>query len=135
MLAIPGYVSFRDKTNEDLLTNYASDDPLIVFVRILYIFTMCFTYPISFFIARHICNELMYRFQFRKLPRVPGTPSGPPVQSVPLWRHLFMTFLLLGSTVAVTLYVSKLGLVMSLTGSVCAVCVAFVFPPICAISS
>jgi hypothetical protein len=45
-LAVPGYMTFRNTTKSNVLNNYAASDPVFIAVRIAYVVTMAFTYPI-----------------------------------------------------------------------------------------
>jgi len=135
LTAIPGYISFRDNIKEDLLKNYSQDDSKIIFVRMLFVLSMALTYPICLFISRHILNEMLHRFQNRGVDRIIGTPSGPAVQLISTTRHLFLTFLLFFSSVTVVMFVDRAGVAMSITGNVCALSLAFILPPACAIRS
>lgn len=47
IFAVPGYLTFRNETLTNVLNNYANDDPVMIGVRIAYVLTMAFTYPIS----------------------------------------------------------------------------------------
>jgi sodium-coupled neutral amino acid transporter 11 len=119
LIAIPGFLTFRDTTNEDLLSNYSDEDPIIIAARCVYILTMAFTYPMSFFVNRHVTNVLVFRgddFQS--------------TQEMSLMRHLLLTLPIWGSTVIICLCTSSLSFVMSLTGGLGAVTLAFVIPPV-----
>mmetsp|Transcript_12965 Transcript_12965/g.25141 ORF Transcript_12965/g.25141 Transcript_12965/m.25141 type:complete len:556 (-) Transcript_12965:439-2106(-) len=135
LMAIPGYLSFRDTVKQNILDNFAPDDVKIILVRVLFMITMSFTYPICFFICRHILNEMMYRWKNRHKDRIPGTPAGISIKDVSLKRHLTLSLTLFVISITIALLVDDLGLVMGLTGNVSAVSISFVLPPICAMRS
>ena len=134
-MAIPGFLTFRDSVAQDLLKNYAIRTPEVVVVRCMYLFTMAATYPLSFFVCRHILNELIARGRAWSLgvAITPGTPSGLPVQRVSLSLHLALTAAIFLPSIGITMVVRDLGLTMSVTGSVFSTLVAFVFPPLCSL--
>lgn len=134
-MAVPGYLSFRSSIKPDLLMSYGLHEPEIIAIRILYICTMCCTFPLSFFVCRHIENEVVGRLieWYTGTVHTPGTPSAMPISRAPLPVHLALTLPLFLSAVGITMGVRDLGLVMGLTGSVFSTCVAFIFPPVCAI--
>lgn len=135
LLAVPSYISFRSTVKQNILANFAPDDFKIVVVRVFFLFTMAFTYPICFFICRHILNELIYRWEHRRQARTPGTPAGLSIKEVPPRRHLMLTLTIFSASVAIVCFVDELGLVMAATGNVCAVSIAFVLPPLCEMKS
>ncbi|CAK9101079.1 tRNA/tmRNA (uracil-C(5))-methyltransferase (tRNA (uracil(54)-C(5))-methyltransferase) (tRNA(m5U54)-methyltransferase) (RUMT) (tmRNA (uracil(341)-C(5))-methyltransferase) [Durusdinium trenchii] len=135
LLAVPAYLAFRDQISQNILKNFAGGDGKIIIVRVLFLLTVSFTYPICFFICRHILNELIYRWQHRHQDRPPGTPAGLSIKQVPQSRHVALTLSLFASTLVIVSFVDQLGLVMSLTGNISAVSIAFILPPLCAIKS
>ncbi|GBG29406.1 Amino acid transporter, putative [Hondaea fermentalgiana] len=134
-LAIPGYISFRETVKQNILDNFAPNDLKIVIVRVLFMITMSFTYPICFFICRHILNEMIYRWKNRDKERVPGTPAGISIKDISQRRHLTLTFVLFTASILIALAVDDLGLVMAVTGNISAVSISFVLPPLCAMRS
>jgi len=133
--ALPGYAAFREHTQGNILNNFSASDAKIIAVRLLFMLTMSFTYPICFFICRHIINEMLYRFEQRNTPRIPGTPAGLSIKDIPSGRHRALTLVLFSSSVVLCLFIKDLGLVMSLTGNISAVSIAFIMPPLCALKS
>lgn len=122
IFALSGYLTFRGQTKSNLLNNYAADDTLILITRVIYVFTMAFTYPISFYVTRHIIYVLVYR--------------GPQYTSYyekdsPMATHVVITVGLFVLTMIPVMFVTNLGPVMSITGSVAAVMLAFVLPSMC----
>ena len=134
-LAVPGYSTFTTETKGNILQNYDQADPVFIVVRLLFLLSTALTYPLTFFICRHILNEVAYRWQFRKSIRTPGTPSGLSIEQNSTSRHLILSISLFAISLVIVMFVDKLGFVMSVTGSITAVAIAFVFPPLCSIRS
>ena len=120
LLAVPGYLTFGAKTEANLLNNYDISDGVVIFMRCIYVLTMAFTYPLTFFVARHIVNVWAF-----------AGPRYQTVQRMPRRRHFALTFGLFFSALCIALFVQDLGDVMSLAGSFGAVVLAFVLPPLC----
>ena len=135
-LAIPGYLTFGagtcttsqsddcSGTKSNLLLNYKITDDVVVFMRGVYIVTMAFTYPLSFFVTRHIVNVWFFNDSscFGKYETV---------QNMSTKRLLGLSLSIFFSSVIITLFVSNLGDVMSLAGGLGAVVLAFILPPVC----
>jgi len=122
LLSVPGYLTFGADTKSNILTNYPVDDPLVIACRCIYIVVMTLVYPMSFFVCRHIVNAVLWRGD-----------SHQAIQVVSSTRFYGLTAVIFVCTVGITLVVRDLGVVMSLTGSLGAVNLAFVFPPACAL--
>eukprot|EP00939_MAST-03C_sp_MAST-3C-sp1_P001359 g1359.t1 len=119
-LAVPGYLTFRDNTCANLLNNYDMSGP-IVFMRVVFVLTMALTYPISFFVVRHITNVSLFG----------GRDSFESIQDMPLQRHLLLTVPIFLITVVIVMFVKNLGDVMAVAGSMGGGLLAFVLPPLC----
>ena len=85
---------------------------------------MAFTFPLSFFVVRHVINVWVFESCLGDYQTT---------QKMSLRRHLALTLPLLGSCVLVCCFVKNLGVIMSLAGSLGAVTLAFVLPPLCRI--
>lgn len=91
LLAVAGYLTFRGRTEGDLLVNFSKTDQLMNVTRALFAVTMVLTYPMEIFV-RHVavlCLRLR-RLRLRRLVacllllvflvrrrRCPGTPCTP----------------------------------------------------------
>jgi len=118
--AVPGYLTFGDQVNANILNNYDLMNPLIIAARCVYCITMALTYPCSFFVVRHVFYALFHH--------------GPEYQSIttaPLWKHLLFTLPIFALNVLMGIYIQNLGIVMSVSGSLSAVTLAFILPPLC----
>jgi len=120
-LAIPGFLTFRDGTCGNLLNNYDPDAIAIIVMRAVYVLTMASTYPISFFVVRHITNVAIWH----------GTKNFKSIQEMPLSRHLMLTLSLFFISVGIVMFVKNLGVVMAVAGSVGGGCLAYILPPLC----
>jgi len=58
-------------------------------------------------------------------------PGYESITTAPLWKHLLFTLPLFAGNVAMGLFIENLGIVMSISGSLSAVILAFVLPPMC----
>eukprot|EP00938_MAST-03A_sp_MAST-3A-sp1_P004795 g4795.t1 len=120
-LAVPGFLTFRDGTCGNLLNNYDPDAVAIIVMRAVYVLTMASTYPISFFVVRHITNVAIWG----------GTKNFKSIQEMPLSRHLLLTLTLFFISVGIVMFVKNLGVVMAVAGSVGGGCLAYILPPLC----
>ena len=118
--AVPGYLTFGDKVNDNILNNYDTLNPLIITARCIYCFTMALTYPCSFFVVRHVCYALFHH-----------GPNYESIREAPLWKHLLFTIPLFFANVLMGIFIKNLGIVMSVSGSLSAVILAFVLPTAC----
>eukprot|EP01084_Bolivina_argentea_P186656 321688_1 len=130
-LSIPAYLTFGNNVDFNILNNYNIYNPLIIAIRIIYVFTMTLTFPCSFFLVRHI-----FYGWFQKLYCVYSTNHSNnfmayTVQSSPIFHHLSFTLTIFIIIVIMSLFVDDLGVVMSVIGSVSSVNLAFVFPCLC----
>ena len=120
IFSIIGYLTFGNKVEPNILINYPQSDYLIICMRITYVITMALTYPISFYVVRHVLYSAAQ-----------NEKSYVSVQEASNTVHYGITIPLFLITVIITMFVDNLGLVMSLTGSLAAVIIAFVLPSIC----
>ena len=105
LMAVPGYMVFRDKTDPNLLNNYPGDDTVMNVVRSLYAFTMVLTFPMCFNVCRAVLNTVCF-----------GMNAESSVD-MPLTRHLGLTIPMFLVTVGLALLVKSLGVVLELTGA------------------
>ena len=145
-LAIAAYLTFRGIMTGSFLTNYSYTDELVnvrvaraqtceppvesanayvvTSMRVLYFapqvmrcmfaIAQTLTYPLELFVVRHSVHALFFADQKRFTDR----------------QHYFVTLVLWGSSLAIALNVSDLGVVLELTGGVSAVFIGFVLPPL-----
>lgn len=112
-LAIPGYLSFTDQTQGNILNNFPLDDTAINVARIIFAFTMYLTYPMELFVTREVLTELLFKSKKSD------------------WIHYPTTIFLVALSFAITAIFSDLGVVFELTGGFSASMVAYIMPPAC----
>lgn len=120
MFGLFGYLTFRGDCVSNLLNNYDGYDPVVQVGGVAYVFTMALTYPLSFYVARHVIYAIIFR-----------GPDYRSAQNSSLSTHLLISLPLFGITLLIVMFVKDLGLVMSITGSVAAVFIAFILPAAC----
>eukprot|EP00484_Ammonia_sp_Unknown_P027260 CAMPEP_0197024838 /NCGR_PEP_ID=MMETSP1384-20130603/5316_1 /TAXON_ID=29189 /ORGANISM="Ammonia sp." /LENGTH=468 /DNA_ID=CAMNT_0042453293 /DNA_START=85 /DNA_END=1491 /DNA_ORIENTATION=+ len=130
-LSIPAYLTFGNSVDANILNNYNIFNPLIVSIRIIFVFTMTLTFPGSFFLVRHI----LYGWYIKLVAHYGhSSDSGNhsftlfTVQTAPLSHHVMFTVGIFSAVVATSLFIDDVGVVMSVIGSVSSVNLAFVFP-------
>jgi len=115
-----GYLTFRGDVSSNILNDYDQQDKIVQFALVIYVVTMALTYPISFYVTRHVVYALIFR-----------GPQYTTISDAPYSTHLMITLPLFAITVAICMFVTKLGFVMQITGSVAATVLAFVLPAAC----
>jgi len=118
--ALFGYLTFRGKVTSNLLNNYSQKDKVVQAARTIYVLTMSLTYPISFHVSRHVVYAVIYR-----------GPDYKSEKDCSFLTHLGVTLPLYAVSVLIVMFVTDLGDVMSLTGSIAAVLLAFLLPAAC----
>jgi len=119
LFATFGYLTFRDKVTDNLLNDYPPRGPAIAAMRLAYALTLSLTFPTTFFVVRHVLNELLYR----------GTPGYKSVKDNGAGRHVGLSLAIFALLVLLTISRVTLGFVMSFSGGLAAVVLAFVLPP------
>ena len=87
--------------------------PLRQVMRCMFAVAQTLTYPLELFVARHSVQALFFADQKHLTDK----------------QHYVVTLVLWGSSLAIALNVSDLGVVLELTGGVSAVFIGFVLPP------
>jgi len=116
--ATGGYLTFRGAVSSNVLNGYSADDTLVQIANLMYVVTMALTYPISFFVTRNATHAMIFRGSKRR-------------KSFSLKIRLAISIPLFLASLAIVLVVTDLGIVMSITGSITAVFIAFVLPSAC----
>lgn len=111
-LAMGAYLTFRGIMNSNFLTNYSYTDEIVNVMRCLFAVCQTLTYPLELFVARHSIHALAF----------------PTDKKFSDSKHFVITLLLWGSSLAIALNVTDLGIVLELTGGVSAVFIGFVMP-------
>jgi sodium-coupled neutral amino acid transporter 11 len=113
-MATAGFVTFRDKTQGNVLNNFPSNNVMVNIARFCFGLNMLTTLPLEAF----VCREVMETYYF------PGEPFN-------LARHLIFSTSLVLSAMSVSLVTCDLGAVFELIGASSACALAYVLPPLC----
>ncbi|EKM54468.1 uncharacterized protein PHACADRAFT_146436 [Phanerochaete carnosa HHB-10118-sp] len=114
VLAISGYLVFTDKTQGNILNNFAANDTLINVARFCFGLNMFTTLPLELF----VCREVVEQFFFSHEP-------------FSMQRHVFFTTVILFSSMTLSLMTCDLGVMLEITGGASATALAFIFPSAC----
>jgi len=115
VLGIVGYATFTGFAQGDVLENYCHLDSVINFARFIFACTIMMTFPIECFVTREVVENAVFSFS----------------KPTPLWRHVAISVVLVGISVAVSLTTDCLGVVLELNGVVNAAPLAYIFPALC----
>ncbi|CAK5265775.1 unnamed protein product [Mycena citricolor] len=113
-LAISGYIVFTDKTQGNILNNFARDDTLINVARFCFGLNMFTTLPLELFVCREVIEQYFFSHE-----------------SFNMQRHIFFTTTILFSSMLLSLITCDLGVMLEITGGVSATALAFIFPASC----
>ncbi|KAF7792391.1 hypothetical protein EIP86_003428 [Pleurotus ostreatoroseus] len=113
-LAISGYLVFTDKTQGNILNNFAASDTFINVARFCFGLNMFTTLPLELF----VCREVIEQFFF------PHEPFN-------MQRHVFFTTAILFAAMTLSLITCDLGVMLEITGGASATALAFIFPAAC----
>ncbi|KAI9747017.1 MAG: hypothetical protein M4579_007539 [Chaenotheca gracillima] len=113
-MAIAGFLTFRDKTEGNVLNNFPTDNVMVNIARFCFGLNMLTTLPLEAF----VCREVMTTFFF---PDEPFNPN----------RHLIFSTSLVVSAVFLSLLTCDLGVVFELIGATSACALAYILPPLC----
>ncbi|KAJ3397527.1 2-oxoglutarate dehydrogenase complex E2 component [Lobulomyces angularis] len=108
------YLTFREKSESNIINAFPADNVIIIICRVLFAIDMMFTYPIGFVVTRDTINKLFFKNK-----------------AFNLYRHIFLSALILAITVTVGCVTCDLGLIIDITGGVTASIVAFIIPSAC----
>eukprot|EP00935_MAST-01C_sp_MAST-1C-sp1_P002303 g2303.t1 len=119
VLALVGYTTFRLCTRGNILNNLEAEDQYANVARLLLAFTMFFTYPMEFFVARQALHGLIFYRDRHK-----------PYHTTSCCRHYTLSFLLWLSTLLIALVLPQeaLGLILEYSGGLCASMMGYVLP-------
>jgi amino acid permease len=108
-LAVPGFLMFGQNTCANILNNFDPGDITVVVMRVMYIFTMAFTFPLCFFVLRHVINIFIFEGILNDYQSI---------HEMSLFRFLLLTLPLLAVVLGIGCFVKDLGFVLSLAGGV-----------------
>ncbi|KAI0785603.1 AAAP amino acid permease [Abortiporus biennis] len=113
-LAISAYVVFTNKTQGNILNNFAADDTLINVARFCFGLNMFTTLPLELFVCREVIEQYFFSHE-----------------SFNMQRHVFFTSVILVSAMSLSLITCDLGVMLEITGGASATALAFIFPAAC----
>ncbi|EIN11827.1 amino acid transporter [Punctularia strigosozonata HHB-11173 SS5] len=113
-LSLSGYLVFTDKTQGNILNNFAKDDTLINVARFCFGMNMFTTLPLELFVCREVIEQYFFSHEV-------FSPQ----------RHLFFTTAIVVSSMFLALITCDLGVMLEITGGVSATALAFIFPAAC----
>ncbi|KAK9466775.1 transmembrane amino acid transporter protein-domain-containing protein [Lipomyces arxii] len=128
VLALAGFLTFRDKTEGNVLNNFASNNLFINLARFCFGFNMLTTFPLEIF----VCREVLLDYISSSFQTEVEDESGvlrPPEPSA--FAHNATTAGLTILTLVVALMTSSLGIVLEVVGSTSACMLAYILPPLC----
>lgn len=114
LMAMSGFLTFRDKTAGNVLNNFPSDNWLVNVARLCFGLNMLTTLPLEAFVCREVMENYFY----------PGAPFS-------MKRHLIFSTGLVISAMSVALVTCDLGVVFELVGATSACALAYILPPLC----
>ncbi|ETS77456.1 hypothetical protein PFICI_11330 [Pestalotiopsis fici W106-1] len=114
LVALVGFLTFGDKTQGNVLNNFASDNSMVNIARLCFGLNMLTTLPLEAF----VCREVMLNYWF------PGEPFN-------MNLHLIFSSALVVSAMTISLITCDLGVVFELVGATSACALAYILPPLC----
>ena len=163
VLSIPAYLTFGDQVEGNVLNNYDVTEASIIVVRIIYVIMMALAYPTAFFIVRHVIyvgyNRLvslikiqLYKRKVRNRRRIMNNGdidydqdianysthlfnTEYNVKNAPLYQHLIFTITLFAVPLILAMFITNLGVAMSIIGNLSSVNLAFILPCITSIKA
>ncbi|KAL0955915.1 hypothetical protein HGRIS_002106 [Hohenbuehelia grisea] len=113
-LAISAYMVFTDKTQGNILNNFARNDTLINVARFCFGLNMFTTLPLELFVCREVVEQYFFSHE-----------------SFSQQRHIFFTTTILFASMLVALVTCDLGVMLEITGGASATALAYIFPAAC----
>ncbi|EMD37918.1 hypothetical protein CERSUDRAFT_154899 [Gelatoporia subvermispora B] len=113
-LAISGYLVFTDKTQGNILNNFAPNDTLINVARFCFGLNMFTTLPLELFVCREVIEQYFFSHE-----------------QFSMQRHVFFTTVILYAAMIIALVTCDLGVMLEITGGASATALAFIFPTAC----
>ncbi|WOO77390.1 Vacuolar amino acid transporter 2 [Vanrija pseudolonga] len=111
LMSVTGYLVFTDKTEGNILNNFAADDWVINFARFCFGANMSTTIPLENYVCREVIED--YYFKDRGFSHR---------------RHVVVTSLIVFSAMFISLLTCDLGVVLEIAGGLSATALAFIFP-------
>lgn len=113
VLGLAGFLSFKDKTQSNVLNNFPGDDVMANVARFCFGFNMITTLPLEVFVCRAVLGEYV----------CPG--------EMPRMYHFAITTLLIVVSVGISLTTCDLGVILEFVGASAACTMAYILPQLC----
>ncbi|PCH43754.1 hypothetical protein WOLCODRAFT_104108 [Wolfiporia cocos MD-104 SS10] len=113
-LAISAYLVFTNKTQGNILNNFAANDTVINVARFCFGLNMFTTLPLELFVCREVIEQYFF----------PHEPFN-------IQRHVFFTTAIICAAMIMSLITCDLGVMLEITGGASATALAFIFPAAC----
>lgn len=114
LIAILGFLTFGGRTHSNLLVSYCYNEMVPNLGRIFFSITLILTFPLQIFASREVLELVIYGKK----------------QSFSWIRHVFTTILLVAICYAVSSSITSVGPVIEIAGSLTAIPIVFIFPPL-----
>lgn len=114
IMALTGFMVFKDKTQGNVLNNFPSDNFMVNIARFCFGLNMLTTLPLECF----VCREVMENYYW---------PDQPYSQR----RHFLITTGLVLVSMSFSLMTCDLGAVFEIIGATSACALAYILPPLC----
>ena len=115
-----GYLLFGDELDSNILNNFPATNMLAIIARIIYCFNAAYTYPVAFYVVRHVCYNCYHCRDNRKFRDCSSF-----VESLLFTLSIFIISIIIVGEI------NDLGFILSLTGSVPSVILVFIMPSLC----
>ncbi|KZT41492.1 AAAP amino acid permease [Sistotremastrum suecicum HHB10207 ss-3] len=113
-LSISAYDVFTDKTQGNILNNFAPNDTVINIARFCFGLNMFTTLPLELFVCREVVEQYFF-----------------PTEQFNQHRHVLFTTSILFSSMFLALITCDLGVILEIVGGLSATALAFIFPAAC----
>eukprot|EP00771_Trimastix_marina_P001794 gnl/Trimastix_PCT/2896.p1 GENE.gnl/Trimastix_PCT/2896~~gnl/Trimastix_PCT/2896.p1 ORF type:complete len:289 (+),score=124.71 gnl/Trimastix_PCT/2896:520-1386(+) len=111
VMALLGYLTFRQDTKDNILKNYGKKDPLAIIARIGMTITISLSFPLVNFANRQALLNIFF----------PGKPFH--------WlRHILFTLGIVALVTTIGILLPRVGIVLQFSGSLAGSCVIYIFP-------
>jgi len=124
LLGVSGHLGFMEHTEGDILNNFPTGSTQANVARALLALTMVFTYPMEFFVGRHVLVDLFHSGQMED----PNESGGYCLVNCIINRRERLTVFLYILTMIPALIFDDLGPVLSVTGAVGGSCLSYIGP-------
>lgn len=113
VIGVCGFLSFKDKTQGNILNNFPAGDLLANIARFCFGFNMVTTLPLEVFVCREVIQECLGETKNAEM------------------RHAVITTSLVLTAMVISFMTCNLGAILELVGSSSACVMAYILPPLC----